>query len=202
MNRERTAKVNLFISKARQARFWMAVSFATVLGFGWDRQQLVTKLANRPLFFAMDANAFYVSRLGIFEEAKLFHAEASRMAAECLFNRNPVSPDYADRLKLLFGRDAYQAAQQRFTADAAKFRDQQIHQKIEIGRVDILKPSEESVLTAVHGQIVQSGVFEGRAFAVSKPVTIYFQLGMNREMASNSRYPEFVAKFDVHENEE
>jgi hypothetical protein len=33
-------------------------------------------------------------------------------------------------------------------------------------------------------------------------VTIYFQLGMNREMASNSRYPEFVAKFDVHENEE
>ena len=53
-----------------------------------------------------------------------------------------------------------------------------------------------------HGQIVQSGVFEGRAFATSKPVTVYFQLGMNREMASNNRYPEFVMKFDAHENEE
>src|SRR5690242_8578524 len=184
MTKGQTAKVDLFISKERQARFWMAIAFATVLGFGWERQQLVSKLTDRPLFFAMDANTFYVSRLGTFGEAKLFHAEASRMAAECLFNRNPVSPDCVDRLKLLFGRDAYQSAGQLYAVDAKKFRDQQIHQKIEIGKVDILKPSEDSVLTAVHGQIVQSGVFEGRAFATSKPVTVYFQLGMNREMAS------------------
>jgi hypothetical protein len=54
----------------------------------------------------------------------------------------------------------------------------------------------------VHGQIIEAGVFDGRAFSKSKPVTVYFQLGLNREMASNSRYPEFVMKFDVHEGEE
>ena len=58
------------------------------------------------------------------------------------------------------------------------------------------------MLTAVHGQIIEAGVFDGRAFSKSKPVTVYFQLGLNREMASNSRYPEFVMKFDVHEGEE
>src|ERR1700747_2105945 len=106
--------VDLFISKERQARFWMLVAFAAVIGFAWDRQNLVTKLANKPLFFAMDANTFYVSRLGTFEEANLFHAEASRMAASCFFDRHPNEPDYTDRLKPLFGPVAYQEAQHLF----------------------------------------------------------------------------------------
>ena len=57
-------------------------------------------------------------------------------------------------------------------------------------------------MTAVNGQIIQAGVFDGRAFSKSKPVTIYFQLGLNREMASNSRYPEYVMKFDIREGDE
>src|SRR5258708_269016 len=65
-----------------------------------------------------------------------------------------------------------------------------------------LKESGDMVLTAGHGQIIQAGVFDGRAFSKSKPVTVYFQLGLNREMASNSRYPEFVMKFDIHEGED
>jgi hypothetical protein len=154
------------------------------------------------LFFAMDANTFYVSRLGTFEEAKLFHAEASRMAAACLFDRNPAAPDYTERLKLLFGRDAYRDAERVFSVDGQKFREQQIHQKIEIGKIEILKQSPDTVLTAVHGQIIQTGVFDGREFSNSKAATVYFRLGLNREMASNSRYPEFVMKFDIHEGEE
>ena len=150
----------------------------------------------------MDANTFYVSRLGTFEEAKLFHAEASRMAAACLFDRNPVQPDYLDRLKLLFGRDDYQDAERLFAVDGQTFKEQQIHQKIEIGRIEMLKQSENTVLTAVHAQIIQAGVFDARPFNKSKPITVYFQLGLNREMASNSRYPEWVMKFDIHEEEE
>ncbi len=194
--------MDLFISKERQARVWMFMTFLAVIGFAWDRQNLVSKLTNKPLFFAMDANTFYVSRLGTFEEARLYHAEASRMAAECLFNRNPTALDYVDRTKLLFGRDSYQEANRVFSLDSQKFRDQQIHQKIEVGKVDILKPNSDTVLTAVHGQVIETGVFDGRQYSNSKPVVVYFQLGMNREMASNSRYPEFVIKFDIHEGEE
>ena len=198
----KSGKVDLFISKERQAKFWMLVAFAAVIGFACDRQSLVTKLTNKPLFFAMDSNTFYVSRLGTFEEAKLFHAEASRMAAACLFDRNPVQPDYMDRLKLLFGRDAYQGAERSFAADGQTFKEQQIHQKIEIGKIDILTQNDTTVLSAVHGQIIQAGVFDGRAFTKSNPVTVYFQLGLNKEMATNSRYPEWVVNFDVHEGEE
>jgi hypothetical protein len=198
----KSGKVDLFISKERQAKFWMLVAFTAVIGFAWDRQNLVSKFTSKPLFFAMDSNTFYVSRLGTFEEAKLFHAEASRMAVACLFDRNPVQPDYTDRLKLLLGHDAYQDAERLFAADGQTFKEQQIHQKIEIGRIDILKQSDTTVLTAVHGQIIQAGVFDGRPFSKSHPVTVYFQLGLNKEMASNSRYPEWVVKFDVHEGEE
>src|SRR6201988_1287684 len=144
-------RVDLFISKERQARFWVLVGFSAVIGFAFDRQNLITKLTSKPLFFAMDAETFYVSRLGSFEEAKLFHAEASRMAAACLFDRNPVQPDYMDRLKLLFGRDAYQDAQHLFSADGQTFKEQQIHQKIEIGKIEMLKKSPDTGLTAVHG---------------------------------------------------
>src|SRR5260370_18353919 len=122
----------------------MLVAFAAVIGFAWDRQNLITKLTSKPLFFAMDAETFYVSRLGTFEEAKLFHAEASRMAASCLFDRNPIEPDFTDRLKLLFGRDA----QHLFSADGQTFKDQQIHQKIEIGKIEMLKQNAHTVLTA------------------------------------------------------
>jgi len=198
--RPKKASVGLLISKERQRNFWIAITLLTVGIAVWDRQQLVTKLTSKPLFFAMDNNIFYVSRIGTFEEARLFHAEASRMAAECLFNRNPGAPDYSDRLKLLFGHDAYQAAMKLFGADSRKFQEQQIHQKIEIGKVDILKPNDTSVLTAIHGQIIRSGSFEGRTFTTFTPVTIYFQLGLNKQMSSNSRYPEFVIKFDIHEN--
>jgi hypothetical protein len=201
-NTRRSGKIDLFISKERQARFWMLVAFAAVIGFAWDRQNLVTKLTSKPLFFAMDANTFYVSRLGTFEEAKLFHAEASRMAAACLFDRNPAAPDYIERLKLLFGRDAYLDAERTLAVDSQKVQEQRIHQKIEIGKIDILKQSSDIVLTAVHGQIIQAGVFDGRQFSNSKPVTVYFQLGLNQEMASNSRYPEFVMMFDIHAGEE
>jgi hypothetical protein len=56
-------------------------------------------------------------------------------------------------------------------------------------------------LTAIHGQVVQSGSFEGRSFTTTRPVTVYFQIGLNEQMSTNSRYPEFIIKFDAHENE-
>jgi hypothetical protein len=102
----------------------------------------------------------------------------------------------------LFGPDAYLDAQHLFSADGQTFKEQQIHQKIEIGKIEMLQQSADTVLTAVHGQIIQAGVFDGRAYSKSRSVTVYFQLGLNREMASNSRYPEFVIKFDVHEGED
>src|SRR5258708_18969967 len=113
-----------------------------------------------------------------------------------------LSPISRTGLSCCLGRDAYQDAQHLFSADGQTFKDQQIHQKIEIGKIEMLKQSADTVLTAVHGQIIQAGVFDGRAFNKSKPVTVYFQLGLNREMASNSRYPEFVMKFDIHEGED
>jgi hypothetical protein len=195
------SRVEVFVSKERQARLWMLVALLILAVSVWDRQSLVSKLNERPLFFAMDANTFYVSRLGTFEEAREFHAEASRMAAECLFSRNPNGPDFTARRKLLFGRNAYQESEHFFGLDSERFEQQQIHEKIEIAKVDILQPNSGTVLTAVRGQVIDAGVFDGRPFANSRPVTIYFQLALNKEMASNSRYPEFVVKYDIHEGE-
>jgi hypothetical protein len=193
------SSVDFFISKERQSRLWMVVALIILAVSVWDRQMTLAKLNERPLFFAMDANTFYVSRLGTFNEARDFHAESSRMAAECLFNRNPNGPDFTERRKLLFGRDAYRESDRFFATEGERFRSQAIHEKIEIEKVDILQTNPESVLTAVHGQVVDAGVFGGNAFANSRAVTVYFQLALNKQMSSNSRYPEFVVRYDIHE---
>src|SRR5260370_38087604 len=111
------------------------------------------------------------------------------MAAECLFNRNPTAVDYVDRTKLLFGRDSYQEANRVFSLDSQKFRDQQIHQKIEVGKVDILKPNSDTVLTAGLGKGVEKDGVDGRAYNKSEPGVGWFQVWRKRGMGCVSCSP-------------
>ena len=91
------------------------------------------------------------------------------MAASCLFDRNPSEPDYTDRLKLLFGRDAYQDAQHLFSADGQTLKEQQIHQKIEIGKIEMLKQSADTVLTLCTGKSFRREYLMGERSANLSP---------------------------------
>ena len=75
------------------------------------------------------------------------------------------------------------------------FAPSNLHQKVEIGRIDILATRENEVLAAVTGQIIRSGIFQDRAFTEAFPFTLRLRLIRNPNMALNGRFPTAVGDF-------
>ncbi len=90
--------------------------------------------------------------------------------------RNPKDFDNADLLKLLFLKNAFKKAQDERISEAVEFRSKQLHQKAEIGQIDILATRDNEVLAAVTGQIIRNGIFQDRAFAEAFPFTLRLRL--------------------------
>lgn len=189
--------LDVFVAKERIARFWF-LAFVVVLGVSiWDRQRLVAKLTQKPLFFAVDgADTYYVSSLADFESARSVHDDITRMAAECLFNRNPKGSDYHERMRRLFTNEAFAQANKWLAKDAAFFKEQSVHQKIELGQVTILQTTQDTILTSVAGQVIRQGVFEKQPYTDVFQGEVLFKCVLNRDMRSNGRYPVVVVEFE------
>ena len=108
---------------------------------------------------------------------------------------NPKDFDNPDLLKLLFLKPALGKAQDERISEAVEFRAKQLHQKAEIGRIDILATRDNEVLAAVTGQIIRSGIFQDKAFTEAFPFTLRLRLIRNPNMALNGRFPTAVGDF-------
>ena len=109
--------------------------------------------------------------------------------------RSPKDFDNPDLLKLVFLKSAFNKAQDERISEAVEFRSKQLHQKAEIGRIDILATRENEVLAAVTGQIIRSGIFQDKAFTEAFPFTLRLRLIRNPNMALNGRFPTAVGDF-------
>ena len=68
-----------------------------------------------------------------------------------------------------------------------EFRAKQLHQKAEIGRIDILATRDNQVLAAVTGQIIRSGIFQDKAFTEAFPFTL--RLTISRQASARGVQP-------------
>ncbi len=194
---KRSQAIDLFIHKDKVALFWFAVALLVSVGFWWERQRLVKQLMAKPQFFVMDANhTYYLPSAMDFGSAKEVHAAQTRLAMEALFNRDPSGPDSPERLKRILGRDAYRKAQETFGKEADEFADKQIHQKVELGPIQVLQVRDDSVLTGVEGQLIRNGVFRGKAFTEVLAVKAQFKFILNPDMTANGRFPTVAIAFD------
>lgn len=194
---KRAQAIDLFIHKDRVALFWFFIALAVTAGFWWERQRLVKHLMTKPQFFVMDANhTYYLPSAMDFGGAKEIHAAQTRLAMEALFNRSPSGPDSPERLKRILGKEAYQTATKAFQREAAEFEDKQIHQKVELGPIQVLQVRDESVLTGVEGQLIRSGVFRGKPFTESLGVKAQFKFILNPDMTANGRFPTVAIAFE------
>ncbi len=194
---KRSQAIDLFIHKDKVALFWFFVALVVTVGFWWERQRLVKNLMAKPQFFVMDANhTYYLPSAMDFGSAKEVHAAQTRLAMEAIFNRDPSGPDSPERLKRILGRDAYKKAQGAIASEADEFEDKQIHQKIELGPIQVLQVRDDSVLTGVEGQLIRSGVFRRKAFTEVLAVRAQFKFILNPDMTANGRFPTVAIAFD------
>ena len=194
---KRSQAIDLFIHKDKVALFWFGVALLVTVGFWFERQRLVKNLMAKPQFFVMDANhTYYLPSAMDFGSAKEVHAAQTRLAMEAIFNRTSNGPDSPERLKRILGRDAYHKAKDAIDHEADEFADKQIHQKVELGPIQVLQVRDDSVLTGVEGQLVRSGVFRGKAFTEALLVKAQFKFILNPDMTANGRFPTVAIAFD------
>jgi ribosomal protein L18E len=161
-----------------------------------DRYHLVAQFKQRERVVILDpAGTYYLSSLLQFSEAKEMHIQQAELAALVFLERNPKDFDNPDLLKLVFLKSAFNKAQDERISEAVEFRSKQLHQKVEIGRIDILATRDNEVLVAVTGQIIRSGIFQDRAFTEAFPFTLRLRLIRNPNMALNGRFPTAVGDF-------
>ena len=196
-SKKRNPVIDLFVQKDRLALFWFLLAVVVTAGFWWERQRLIATLSKKPQFFVMDANStYYLPASMDFEDAKAVHAAQTRLAMEAVFNRNPGGPDNPDRLKRILGIELYQKTNRRLEEETKAFRKKEIHQKVELGAIQILQVRDDSVLTGVEGQLIRNGVFRNKPFTEVLEVNAQFKFILNPDMRHNGRFPTVAIAFD------
>jgi hypothetical protein len=194
--RKRFDLIRLFVQRDRLPWFWFFFTTAVLAVSALDRYHLVSQFKQRERVVIIDpAGTYYLSPLLQFQEAKDLHVQQATLATTAFLERNPKDFDNPDLLRLLFLKPALAKAQDERTREAVEFRAKQLHQKVEIARIDILATRDNEILASVSGQLIRSGIFQDKAFAEAFSFTLRLRLIRNPNMALNGRFPTAVGDF-------
>ncbi|MGH8024049.1 MAG: hypothetical protein ACRED1_10735 [Limisphaerales bacterium] len=186
----------LLVLRDRLPWFWFAFTVAVLLLSAIDRYHIISEFKERERVVVIDSSGtYYISPLLKFSEAKQLHVQQAELATMAFLERNPKDFDNPDLLKLMFLKKAFEKAQDERISEAVEFRAKQLHQKAEIGRIDILTTRDNQVLADVTGQVIRVGIFQGKAFTEAFPFTLRLLMLRNPNMALNGRFPTAVGDF-------
>jgi hypothetical protein len=186
----------LFAQRDRLPWFWFFVAIAVAVMAAFDRYHLIGQFKQRERVVIIDpSQTYYISPLLQFQEAKDLHIQQAELATTAFLERNPKDFDHADLLKQMFLKPALQKAQEQHTREAVEFRAKQLHQKPEIGRIDILATRDNEVLATVSGQVIRTGIFQEKAFSEAFNFKLGLRMLRNPNMAVNGRFPTAVGDF-------
>jgi len=194
--KDRANPVQIFVDRDRSAFLWFCIASIAVVVALIQPHYLTHQLKQRERIVMIDpAGTFYVSPLLEFQEAKEFHAQQSTLATLAFLERNPNGIDHRDLLGQMYLKGAWAKAQTQIATERDEFKAKQLHQKPEIGRIDILETRESFVMSQVTGQLIRTGVFDGKAFSEAVPFKLAFKMMRNPDMVKNGRFPTAVHDF-------
>jgi hypothetical protein len=129
----------LFVQRDFLPLFWFFIAVAVAILSALDRYHLIAQFKQRERVVIIDpSQTYYVAPLLQFQEAKDLHIQQAELATIAFLERGPKDFDHLDLLKQMFLKSALQKAQDQRAREASEFRSKQLHQKAEIGRIDIL----------------------------------------------------------------
>ncbi len=193
---KRENPLRVFVDKDRLARFWFLAVIAVIVGAAVERIQLVKTLKERERVVIVDpAGTFFVSPLLQFQEARELHAQQSTLAAVAFLERNPKGFDRPELLKQMFLKRAHEKARAQWASEEREFKAKELHQKVEVAKIEFLQTRSDAVLTQVSGQLIRSGIFQERAFTEAVPFTLKLKMRRNPNMLENGRFPTAVEDF-------
>jgi len=117
-------------------------------------------------------------------------------AAKALLDRNPEGFDAPDSLSRLYSADLVKKIEGDFgKQEKEQYEKKQLHQKIEVARIDRQKLAGDIVVATVVGQVLTIADLEGES--VSEPAWVKLNLKMARNpfLGRNKRYPYMVVDY-------
>jgi hypothetical protein len=193
---KRLNPTRIFVDKNRLALCWFIIAALAIAAAVFQPIYLVRQLKKQERVVIIDpAGTYYVSPILEFQTAKDLHAEQSTLATISFLERGPEGFDHPQLLQRIFLKPAHEKALKHRSFEKDEFKAKQLHQKAEIAEIKILETRESYVLTEVRGQLIRTGIFEGKAFSEAVPFRLAFKMKRNPDMTQNGRFPTAVADF-------
>lgn len=191
--------LRLFADHSWAARMWFIVAIVAITAALIQPYLIISAYRTQERVVILDeAGTFHVSPLLNFEDASKLHISQAVLACIALFQKNPTGYDYPDLVEKMFLPDALEQTKAIQSRELPEFKAKQIHQKVEIFRIDVLQTRNDMVLVEAAGQLLRVGIFNGQPFTESAKFTARFTLARNPNLTANGRYPMAVWKFDIH----
>ena len=203
--------VTSIANNAIAARFWMVLAIIAAAFAVAAPYLTVQAMKQKEKVVILDPGGtlIYAPLLG-FEEAGNLHAYHVRLACLALLQRNPVGPDLSDLLKRIYLEDpARKKAAALYKAQNPEFKEKQIHQKVEVTKIDILDTrkikdgagqSYEAVSVRAEGNLVRTGTLKGLEFREPVKFQIEFLFIRTPDLLGNGRLPLVVQDFHYSEH--
>jgi hypothetical protein len=194
--------VDLFVLKDRTAIFWFTMACVSIVCSALFVQRMMAAIRNKPQYVLMDANGVYYLAPSVeFEKATDLHVAQTRLAMETLYTRDGEKLHFEDRVKKLFTKDAIAQIKNDFLyPDSKPFRDQQVHQTVEIDEAGVygnkIDP-QGMAITRAKGTLHRQLTFKGLAKTDVYDVEAFFFWKINTKMADNGAFPTVCYKIQL-----
>jgi len=154
---------DIFISKEKLAIFWFLVAVGTLIYTGSQLYDLTISSRGSIVYVPAQDTYTYIddtaqdqeSVSGQLSELVDFH---TRFTLETFLNRAPKGLVTPQRLALLFSDTGFAEAMKDIQGTSYDFKNQQAHQMVEVGKVDIILNTDGTAYSIANGQVVRVSI--------------------------------------------
>jgi hypothetical protein len=136
------------------------------------------------------------------EESNEILETLSLWAAKSFLDRGPQGFDAPETLQRIFLPQAAKKAEDEFSKVASEFSKKNIHQKFEVGRIDLQRLEQGVVMSRVIGQVLTQAQIGDEQLNEPQAVTLNLKLVRNPYLGRNKRYPFAVMDYSFGQPEQ
>lgn len=193
----------LFISKEGMATFWAMLGGVAILGSGFYVERKMVAAGLRPQFIIMTNRDILTLDPGTDpDREREILMEQTSLAMDSVFNKTPAGLDAPDRCKTILSPDAWNWVKtELLDKQAEAFREGHLHQKVEIAEVNLHQAAnrEDGTIASVRGQLIRTGVLDGRLFNEVWNVRADMMWTKNTSLRTSGRIPHLCESFTCRE---
>ena len=189
LSNHRNRAANSLASARRTARLLWIALIISLLAHLLVPAYIVTTMKMPEKVALMDGTeSLIISSLVPAEQSREVMETISFWAAKSLLDRGPQGFDAPDTLERVFLPQAFDKAKADFQAVAGEFAKKNIHQKLEISRIDLQRLGDGVVLSHAVGQLLDLAQIGGEQVTEPHPVTLNLKLIRNPYLGRNKRF--------------